>query len=57
MGIRKYAMLGAFALASVSLPAFSASAEDVTISVWSLDRDIQPAPNLIKDFNKMNTGY
>ncbi len=56
MGIRKFAMLGAFALASVSLPAFSASAEDVMISVWSLDRDIQPAPNLIKDFNKLNTG-
>ncbi len=56
MGIRRYAILGAFALASVSLPAFSASAEDVTISVWSLDRDIQPAPNLIKDFNKLNTG-
>ncbi|PDT81419.1 sugar ABC transporter substrate-binding protein [Sinorhizobium sp. BJ1] len=56
MGISRYAMLGAFALASLSLPAFSTSAEDVTISVWSLDRDIQPAPNLINDFNKLNTG-
>lgn len=56
MGISRYAMLGAFALASLSLPALSASAEDVTISVWSLDRDIQPAPNLINDFNKLNTG-
>ncbi|MET4690054.1 ABC-type glycerol-3-phosphate transport system substrate-binding protein [Sinorhizobium fredii] len=56
MGIRRYAMLCAIALASVSLPAFSASAEDVTISVWSLDRDIQPAPNLINDFNKLNSG-
>lgn len=56
MGIRKYAMLGAFALASVSLSAFGASAEDVTIRVWSLDRDIQPAPNLIKDFNELNSG-
>ncbi len=33
MGIRKYAMLGAFALASVSLSTFAASAEDVTIRV------------------------
>ncbi|MCJ7995294.1 sugar ABC transporter substrate-binding protein [Rhizobium cremeum] len=56
MGIRKYAMLGAIAIASVSLPGLSARAEDVTISVWSLDRDIQPAPNLVKDFNALNTG-
>ncbi|RYC15758.1 ABC transporter substrate-binding protein [Ciceribacter ferrooxidans] len=56
MGIRKYAMLAAVALASVSVSGPSASAEDVTISVWSLDRDIQPAPNLIKDFNALNTG-
>lgn len=56
MGIRKYAMLAAVALASVSVSGPPASAEDVTISVWSLDRDIQPAPNLIKDFNALNTG-
>lgn len=56
MGIRRRAMLGVIALASISLPAFSASAEDVTITVWSLDRDIQPAPNLINDFNKLNNG-
>lgn len=56
MGIRKYAMLAAVALASVSVSGLPASAEDVTISVWSLDRDIQPAPNLIKDFNALNTG-
>ncbi|WP_411034122.1 ABC transporter substrate-binding protein [Shinella sp. BYT-45] len=56
MGIRTYAMLGAIAFASVSLPGLSARAEDVTISVWSLDRDIQPAPNLIKDYNALNTG-
>ncbi len=48
--------MGAFALASVSVFAVSAKAEDVTISVWSLDRDIQPAPNLVADFNKLNTG-
>lgn len=56
MGIRKYAMFAAVALASVSVSGPPASAEDVTISVWSLDRDIQPAPNLIKDFNALNTG-
>lgn len=56
MGIRRYAMLAAVALASVSVSGPPASAEDVTISVWSLDRDIQPAPNLIKDFNALNTG-
>src|SRR6218665_3782382 len=56
MGIRKFAVLGAMALATVSLFGISAKAEDVTISVWSLDRDIQPAPNLIADFNKLNTG-
>ncbi len=56
MGIRKYAMFAAVALASVSMSGLPASAEDVTISVWSLDRDIQPAPNLIKDFNALNTG-
>ncbi len=56
MGIRRYAMLAAVALASVSVSGLPASAEDVTISVWSLDRDIQPAPNLIKDFNALNTG-
>ncbi|MFC3165881.1 ABC transporter substrate-binding protein [Ciceribacter thiooxidans] len=56
MGIRKYAMLAAVALASVSVSGLPASAEDVTISVWSLDRDIQPAPNLIKDFNALDTG-
>lgn len=56
MGIRKYAILAAVAFASVSVSGLPAWAEDVTISVWSLDRDIQPAPNLIKDFNALNTG-
>lgn len=56
MGIRKTAMLGALALATVSIFGVSAKAEDVTISVWALDRDIQPAPNLIKDYNALNTG-
>ncbi len=56
MAIRGSAILGALALAGVSLFGLSAKAEDVTINVWSLDRDIQPAPNLISDFNKLNTG-
>ncbi len=56
MGIRKFAILGAVALATVSAFGLSAKADDVTISVWSLDRDIQPAPNLIADYNKLNTG-
>jgi len=49
-------MIGALAFAGVSLFGLSANAQDVTISVWSLDRDIQPAPNLIKDFNAQNNG-
>lgn len=56
MGIRKHIVFGALALASVSLFGLSAQAEDVKITVWSLDRDIQPAPNLIKDFNALNNG-
>ncbi|OJG00135.1 ABC transporter substrate-binding protein [Pararhizobium antarcticum] len=56
MGIRNLVIMGAFALASVSVFAVSAKAEDVTINVWSLDRDIQPAPTLVADFNKLNTG-
>jgi multiple sugar transport system substrate-binding protein len=56
MAIRKFVFLGALALAGVSLFGLSAKAEDVTINVWSLDRDIQPAPNLVKDFNKLNNG-
>ncbi|SCW81379.1 carbohydrate ABC transporter substrate-binding protein, CUT1 family [Rhizobium mongolense subsp. loessense] len=56
MAIRKFAVLGALALAGVSLFGLSAKAEDVTISVWSLDRDIQPAPNLVKEFNAQNNG-
>lgn len=56
MSIRKYLVAGAFALASVSALAFPAMAEDVKIMVWSLDRDIQPAPNLIKEFNALKNG-
>jgi multiple sugar transport system substrate-binding protein len=56
MGIGKYMVLGAVALASVSMSSIAVMAEDVKISVWSLDRDIQPAPNLIKDYNALKTG-
>jgi multiple sugar transport system substrate-binding protein len=56
MGIRKIMLLGAVALASVSIFGLSARAEDTTITVWSLDKDIQPAPNLIKQFNALNNG-
>jgi multiple sugar transport system substrate-binding protein len=56
MGIRKYAVIGALALAGVSMLGLSAKAEDVKLTVWSLDRDIQPAPHLVADFNKLNNG-
>ncbi|MEK1930172.1 MAG: ABC transporter substrate-binding protein, partial [Pararhizobium sp.] len=56
MDIRKYAMLGAIALASAFSFSCPAKAEDVTISVWALDRDTQPAPNLIAEYNKLNRG-
>ena len=55
MAIRKHAVLGAFALATVAMTSISARAEAVTIRVWALDRDIQPAPNLIDDFNALDT--
>jgi multiple sugar transport system substrate-binding protein len=56
MGIRKFMMMGVVALASVSAFGLSARAEDTTITVWSLDKDIQPAPNLVKEFNALNNG-
>ena len=56
MDIRKLALVGALAVASVSALYTAARAEDVKITVWSLDRDIQPAPNLIKDFNNLKNG-
>jgi multiple sugar transport system substrate-binding protein len=56
MAIRKFAVIGALALAGVSLMGLSAKAEDVTLTLWSLDKDIQPAPNLIKEFNAQNNG-
>jgi multiple sugar transport system substrate-binding protein len=56
MGIHKFAMIGALALAGVSLFGLAAKAEDVTLTLWSLDKDIQPAPNLVKEFNAQNNG-
>ncbi|MBP1852000.1 ABC transporter substrate-binding protein [Rhizobium halophytocola] len=56
MAIRKLAVLAALTLAGVAALSLAARAEDVKITVWSLDRDIQPAPNLIADFNKLKTG-
>ncbi|WP_454856181.1 ABC transporter substrate-binding protein [Rhizobium binxianense] len=56
MAIRTSAVVGALALAGISLFGLSAKAEDVTLTLWSLDRDIQPAPNLIKEFNAQNNG-
>jgi multiple sugar transport system substrate-binding protein len=49
-------LLGVVALASASIFGLSAKAEDTVITVWSLDKDIQPAPNLIKQFNALNNG-
>ncbi len=52
----KFSILGALAMASVSFMAMSAHAEDVTITVWSLDSDNQPAAVLAREFNEKNTG-
>jgi multiple sugar transport system substrate-binding protein len=56
MAIRKFAVLGALALAGVSLFGLSAKADDVKLTLWSLDKDNQPAPNLVKEFNDQHNG-
>lgn len=56
MGIRKYSIAIALAMTCASLVSFQAKAEDVKLTLWSLDRDTQPAPNLIKAFNAQNNG-
>lgn len=56
MGIRKYSIAIALAVTCASLVSFQAKAEDVKLTLWSLDRDTQPAPNLIKAFNAQNNG-
>ncbi|MGK2226670.1 ABC transporter substrate-binding protein, partial [Devosia sp.] len=45
------------ALASVSLLSLNAAAqEDVTITIWSLDDEKQPALNLAREFSEMDNG-
>ncbi|WDQ97931.1 sugar ABC transporter substrate-binding protein [Devosia sp. J2-20] len=45
------------ALASVSLLSLNAAAqEDVTITIWSLDDENQPALNLAREFSEMDNG-
>ncbi|MBB4952034.1 multiple sugar transport system substrate-binding protein [Agrobacterium vitis] len=56
MALKRFALLSALALAGVSLSGVAAKAEDVTLRLWSLDKDIQPAPNLVKQFNALNNG-
>ncbi len=48
-------MLGATTAALLSLGS-TAHAEDVTITVWSLDDENQPAFNLAKEFSEMDNG-
>ncbi len=43
-------------LLSVSMIAAPALADDVTITVWSLDDENQPALNLAKEFSEMDNG-
>ncbi|MBW9055945.1 ABC transporter substrate-binding protein [Rhizobium mesosinicum] len=56
MAIRKSVIFGALALAGVSLFGLSAKAEDVKLTLWSLDKDTQPAPTLVKEFNDQHNG-
>ncbi|QCI99339.1 ABC transporter substrate-binding protein [Agrobacterium larrymoorei] len=56
MGIRKHSIAMTLALTCAAMVGFQAKAEDVKLTLWSLDRDIQPAPNLIKEFNAQNNG-
>ncbi len=56
MSIRR-PMAGALALASVSGLALAAHAqEEVTITIWSLDKPEQPAFNLAKEFDEKEPG-
>lgn len=48
-------MLGA-STAAMLICAGAVSAQDVTITVWSLDDENQPAYNLAKEFNDMDNG-
>lgn len=53
----KLGLIGAVALASVSMPGMAAYAqEEVTITIWSLDDEKQPAFNLAKEFDEKEPG-
>ncbi|MUZ73524.1 extracellular solute-binding protein [Agrobacterium vitis] len=56
MIINRRALIAALALATACPLASTARADDVTLNLWSLDKDIQPAPNLVKQFNALNNG-
>jgi len=55
--IKTKSLIGVLALASVSLLSLNAAAqEDVTITIWSLDDENQPALNLAREFSEMDNG-
>lgn len=56
MTIKRLALIGLIALGGASITTLAAKAADVTLTLWSLDKDIQPAPNLVKQFNALNNG-
>jgi multiple sugar transport system substrate-binding protein len=57
MSIRNSLMAGAIALASVSSLAVAAyAADEVTITIWSLDKPEQPALNLAREFDEKEPG-
>lgn len=57
MKLTKFALLGAAIMASVSSMTLIAAAEDeVTITIWSLDSDKQPAMKLAQEFDAKEPG-
>ncbi|MBF2713688.1 ABC transporter substrate-binding protein [Agrobacterium vitis] len=56
MIINRRALIAVLALAAACPLTSTARADDVTLNLWSLDKDIQPAPNLVKQFNALNNG-
>lgn len=57
MRISKFVVASALALASVSALSLSARAEDeVTLTIWSLDDEKQPALNLAREFDEKEPG-
>ena len=57
MKLGRFAIAGALALASVSALGISAKAADeVTLVIWSLDDEKQPAFNLAKEFDEKEPG-